>query len=207
MIIDDKTYALPLNNFIPIETKKTKIILGHTFNHDMRHFIGWQHRYNGHYKKTAAFTISAAGLVYKHFDPKYCSKYFKNRDLNAKSIVILLENDGYLLNDSENNQFITWIGDIYKQPTEVVEKKWRGLNFWAPYSEEQIKSATELVKLLCSEFNIPLVSISHNTKVEYLGDFNGILYKSNLEKHHTDLNPCWDCELFKKNLKDDERKY
>jgi hypothetical protein len=201
MFIDDKKYRLPLNNFINEETKKTKIIFGHTFNHDMRHVKGWLHRYNGKYKKTSAFTIGTDGIIYKHFDPKYYSKYFKNNDLNKKSIVILLENDGYLLNDSKNNQFITWVGDIYKQPNKVVERKWRNLNYWVPYTNEQFESVTELVKSLCVEFNIPLTVIGHNTKVEYLGDFNGILYKSNLDKHYSDLNPFWDFELFKENLK------
>lgn len=206
MKIDGKTHILSTDNFIPVETKKTRIILGHTFNHDMLHVIGWKHRYNGKYKKTAAFTINKDGLIYKHFDPKYYSNYFKYQELNTKSIVILMENDGYLINDSENKQFITWIGDIYKEPTEVVEKKWRGLKYWAPYTKQQIESATELVKSLCGEFKIPLTAISHNTKVEYLGVFNGVLYKSNLDKYHTDLSPCWDCELFKKNIENNERK-
>lgn len=201
MNIDDKKYALPLNNFINEETKKSKIIFGNTFNHDMRHFKGWLHRNNGKYKKTSAFTISVDGVIYEHFDPKYYSNYFKNNDLNKKSIVILLENDGYLFNDIKNNQFITWVGDIYKEPNKVVEKKWRGLNYWLPYTNEQFVSATELVKMLCMEFDIPLTVIGHNTKVEYLGDFNGILYKSNLDKHYSDLNPFWDFELFKENLK------
>jgi len=200
MIIDEETYKLDNTNYVPIEIKKTRIVLGHTFNHDMRHFIGWKHRFNGHYKKTAAFTISSSGKIFKHFNPKFYSKYFKQYDLNTRSIVILLENDGHLINDSENNQFITWNGDIYKDQTKVVEKKWRALNYWVPYSEEQIESVTNLVKSLCEEFEIPLSAISHNTKVEYLGGFNGVLYKSNLEKYHTDLNPSWDCELFKKNI-------
>jgi hypothetical protein len=50
---------------------------------------------------------------------------------------------------------------------------------------------------LCDEFNIPLTTIGHNTKVDKLIDYKGIMYKSNMEKHHTDINPSWDCESFK----------
>jgi len=207
MIIDDKTYQLPIKNYTPIESEKKQIVIGNTFNHDMRHFTGWLKRYNGNYKKTAAFTISAAGLVYKHFEPKFYSNYFREYTFNTKSIVILLENDGWLVKDSQNNEFITWIGDIYNQPNKVVEKRWRGYNFWAPYTKEQFESATELVRSLCNEFNIPLTTISHNTKIDKLTDYKGVIYKSNIEKHYTDISPSWDCELFKNKIENYEREY
>ena len=135
MIIDDKTYKLASKNYIAIETEKTQIILGHTFNNDMKHIIGWKNRYNGSYKKTAAFTIAKDGTIYKHFDPKFSSNYFNNTNLNSKSIVILLENEGWLLKDLEKNVFITWIGDIYKEPNQVLEKRWRGMTYWSEYTE------------------------------------------------------------------------
>jgi len=204
MIIDNKTYQLPIKNYTPIESEKKQIVIGNTFNHDMRHFTGWLKRYNGNYKKTAAFTISAAGLIYKHFDPKFYSNYFKDHQSNSKSIVILLENDGWLIKDSKNNEFITWIGDIYKEPSKVVEKRWRGYNFWAPYSKKQLESTIELVKSLCNEFKIPLTTISHNTKVDKLSDYKGVMYKSNIEKYYTDINPSWNCELFKNKIENHE---
>ena len=204
MLIDDKTHVLPIQNYIQIESKKEQIIIGNTFNHDMRHYNCWLKRYNGHYKKTAAFTISSVGLIYKHFDPKFYSNYFKDYQSNSKSIVILLENDGWLIKNSENNEFITWIGDIYKEPSKVVEKRWRGYNFWAPYTKKQFESTTKLVKSLCNEFKIPLFAINHNTKVDNLSDYKGVMYKSNIEKYYTDINPSWNCELFKNKIENHE---
>src|ERR1035437_5028312 len=99
MIIDDTTYILPIDNYVAVENPKKLIIVGHTFNHDMRHVAGWLHRYNGKYKGTAAFTIDIHGKVFKHFNPTYQSKYLKNTELDNKSIVILLENDGWLIKD------------------------------------------------------------------------------------------------------------
>ena len=200
MIIDDTTHLLPLDNYIPIESIKKQIILGHTFNHDMKHVTGWLNRCNGKYKKTAAFTIDAAGLIYKHFDPKFQAIFFNNLILNKQSIVILLENDGWVMKNGEKNEFITWKGDIYKQPSEVIEKKWRGYEHWSPYTEKQMESAISLINMLCEEFFIPVSSISHNTKIDGLLDYKGVLYKSNLEKHYTDLSPSWDCEKFKNKL-------
>jgi N-acetyl-anhydromuramyl-L-alanine amidase AmpD len=207
MIIDRKTYKLEPKNYTPIESKKTRIVLGHTNNYDMKHFIGWQKRLNGKYQKTAHFTISKDGNVYEHFDPKFYSSYFKYHDLNSKSIVVLLENEGYLIKDSKNQQFITWLGDIYKGGSDVLEKKWRNLNYWAPYTKEQMNSAVELVNTLCDDFNIPRDTINHNTKLNSLGDFSGILYKANLDKFYTDLNPTWDFEVFKNKIENYETKY
>ena len=201
-MIDNKTYRLDESNYNKSETKKTKIILGHTYNNNMKHFIGWKHRNYGKYKKTAAFTISKEGVIYQHFDPKYTSNYFKNSDLNSKSILILLENEGYLVKD--NDKYFNWVGEEYTNKNNIFEKKWRGFSFWPKYTDEQLNSAIKLVKKLCNDFNIPLKSINHNTKVEYLGVFNGVFYKSNLAKHYKDLSPCWDFEIFKRKVEQND---
>ena len=200
MIINNVKHLLPLNNYISVETVKKQIILGHTFNHDMRHIVGWLHRYNGEYKKTAAFTIDINGVIYQHFDPKYHSRYFNNADLDKKSIVVLIENEGWLTKDNVKNEFITWIGDIYNKSNKVVDKKWRGYDYWSSYNEKQVESAIVLIKKLCGDFDIPMTSVSHNTKIDNLVDYTGVIYKSNLEKHYSDLSPSWDFIKFKNKL-------
>ena len=40
MILDELKYVLSEKNYIKEETQKTQIVLGHTFNHEMRHFLG-----------------------------------------------------------------------------------------------------------------------------------------------------------------------
>lgn len=200
MFIDDEKYKLLPSNYLEVESIKKQIVIGHTSNHDMKHFQGWIHRHNGKYLKTAAYTIDAAGFIYQHFDPKYQSKYFDDLELDKKSIVILLENDGWLTKDTEKNEYITWVGDIYKHPNEVISKKWRGHDYWSPYTKEQIESVKELVTLLCGEFFIPLTAIIHNTKVDKFSGYEGVIYRSNLDRQYTDLSPAWNCEAFKNNL-------
>lgn len=200
MIIDEVSYSLKPNNYDLIESLKKQIVIGHTFNNNMKHVVGWLHRHNGSYKKTAAFTINVDGLIFKHFEPKHQSRYFDNIELDNRSIVILLENDGWLTKDVDKNEFITWTGDIYKQPNIVVEKKWRGYSYWSPYNEKQVESTIKLVKVLCEEFFIPMVSIGHNTKIDSINDYIGIIYKSNLEKKATDLNPTWCFDEFKNKI-------
>jgi uncharacterized UPF0160 family protein len=200
MVLDNTTYSLTEKNYIPIETDKTQIVIGHTFNSDMKHFLGWNKRYNGKYKKTAAFTIDAAGFVYKHFEPKYSSEFLDTDELNNKSIVILLENNGWLVKDVEKNEYITWIGNIYNKPIDISEKRWRNYKYWDKYTDEQFESALELVNMLCEQFNIPKTVLAHNTKIDNFLDYKGVIYKSNLEKHYTDLSPSWNYEEFKHKL-------
>ena len=166
----------------------------------MRHFFGWQHRYNGKYKKTAAFTIDAAGFIYKHFDPKFKSEFFDSEELNNKSIVILLENYGWLSKDEEKKQYITWLGDIYNKQIEVTDKRWRNNRYWDTYTVEQTNSCMWLISKLCEEFEIPKKIISHNTKIDNLFEYSGVLYRSNLDKNYTDLNPSWAFDIFKEKL-------
>jgi N-acetyl-anhydromuramyl-L-alanine amidase AmpD len=200
MSINVEDFKLPTDNYSLIECDKKQIVIGNTFNHDMRHVIGWLHRYNGKYKKTAPYTIAKDGSIYEHFNPIYQSKYFNDSNLDNKSIVILLENDGWLISDAEKNNFISWLGDIYNEPEKVFVKKWRGYSYWCPYTKEQMNSTIKLVNQLCEKFSIPKVSVNHNTKIDGLDNYEGIIYKSNLEKYYNDLNPSWDFEKFKEKI-------
>jgi hypothetical protein len=205
MKIDKKLYSLPDDSYLKFETIKKQIVIGHTGTNKMRHIEKWKNRLNGKYKKTAAFTIDTNGKVYRHFDPIYFSEILGDIELDKKSIVILLENDGWLTKNVEKNEFINWVGHIYNKPEDIVERRWRNYSYWAPYSDEQFTSAVKLVSNICEEFFIPKFAVPHNTKIEDLEKFNGVLYKSNLEKYYTDLSPAWDFEKFKYKLEQDEK--
>lgn len=201
MIIDDKTYKLDVNKYVPLESEKKQIVLGNTFNDGMRHVFGWETRYNGKYKKTASFTIDKKGKIYQHFDPKYYSRYFNNPDQNTKSVVILIENIGWLTKDNKKTEYTNCFNEKYYGEIDgIMEKKWRDYVYWAPYNDEQLESAIKLVRTLCSDLNIPKLVVAHNTKIDDLYDFEGVLYKSNIEKHFTDLNPNWKFEIFKNKI-------
>lgn len=198
MVIDSETYKLEEKNYVPIECIKKQIVIGNTFNSDMKHTIGWGKRHNGKYQKTAAFTIDKNGMVYKHFEPSFQSKYFSTLEQNTKSIVILLENEGWLFRKTIDSPFYNWKGNIYNGI--VVGKLWKGYNKWAAYTQEQMDSCVELVSQLCEDFFIPKTVIGHNTKIDDTSEYNGVLYKSNLAKHYFDVSPAWNCQEFKNNL-------
>jgi len=199
MIIDKQIHNLSENNFFPVRTIKKQIILGNTFNSDMKHVLSWKNRSNGNYKKTAHFTISESGEIFNHFDPEFQSAFFNDRYLDSKSIIILIENMGWVEKD-EKNRFITMYGDIYKNTDNVIAKKWREHEFWVKYNEKQVESVLELINKLSEEFYIPKTIFGHNTKIDDLSDYQGVLYKSNLEKYYNDLSPAWDFKSFKEKL-------
>ena len=197
MEISEK-YELPENNFIKFETVKKRIVLGNATS-PKNNFINWTTRYNGTNTKSAAYTIDAAGVIYKHFDPIYCSTILNDIEMDRESIMILLENNGWLIKNKEN-QFINWIGNIYNKPELVIERKWRGQTYWAPYSDKQVNATIQLVSNICDEFNIDRFAIPHNTKIDDFNTFNGVIYRSNINKNYTDLSPAWSCENFKYKL-------
>lgn len=199
LYIDTETYKLTTNNYYPIELEKRQIVVGHTFNSDMNHFNGWIKRVNGKYKGTATFTIDADGKIYQHYDPKFFSDFINIKGVNESIISIVLVNDGWLKKDLSGDTFTTMIGNEYTSEL-IVERKWRGQKYWAPYKDEQMTSLINLIRYLCEKYDIYLKTVGHNTKVNSIYDYEGVTFRSNYGKEFTDLSPSFEYIMFKNNL-------
>lgn len=200
MINYNTQYCLGNNNFFQIETKKQKIVIGHTFNNNMQHINGWNNRLNKMYNKTAPFTIDKNGVIYKHFEPCFYSNILNNEKLDTESIVILLDNDGWLMKNEQKNLFFTTNWSIYSNIDNIFNKKWRGYEYWDSYTTDQINSLVDLVLSLCNEFKIDVNITDHNTKIDNSEYYYGILYRSNIDKNYTDLSPAFDFNGFRSKL-------
>jgi N-acetyl-anhydromuramyl-L-alanine amidase AmpD len=128
-------------------------------------------------------------------------KYFNNKTFDKQSIVISLENLGWLEKQPLKNYYINWIGSIYNE--NVFDKKWRDYFFWEPYTQIQIEKTAELCKKLIEKFDIEPVCLGHNTKTNKLETFSGIITRSNIDQDSTDLSPAFDFEYFIKLLEDE----
>jgi hypothetical protein len=106
MKIDENSYKLDNDNYFQVFYPKSKIILASSYNSGMKHFIGWTKRFNGNNKKTAHFTIATDGTIYKHFDENYRSNFMGNLILDEESVIIIIENYGWLINDYDNDRYI-----------------------------------------------------------------------------------------------------
>jgi len=192
---ESNAYRLPDANYIKHNTFKERIVLANTRNVDMRHFVGWVKRYNGKYTATAQYTIRKDGTVCEHFDPDYTSNFFHSVELDNPSIIILLENQGYLLKNKDS--YVDWLGNIYSDTDNIFLKAWRNHSIWDSYTEKQLLATKELVEKLCRRYNINKSVPESNT---YLGNDvkkYGIIYRTNIDRMCWDLNPSWDYEWFK----------
>lgn len=196
----DKLHLLNDNHYHKINTDKRQIVIGNTFSDGLNHVIRWNTRLNGKYTSTSSFTILKDGSIYLHFDPNYYSDFIGVKEIDMNLISIVLENQGWLMKDLINNKYLTWFGDIYNSDEPVFELKWRNHTYWSAYTDAQIESLSILCKYLCESFNIPLKVLSHNTNINMVEAYNGIIFKSNYSKYFSDVSPSFKFDEFKNKI-------
>lgn len=183
------------------ENKKKQIVLTHSSRPIVEYTNSLKFRFNGNPNKLPHYLVSRDGKVIKIMDDDINGNFTNNDAINYKSIIICLENLGWLEKVSLKDYYINWIGNIYKQ--KVFDKKWRDYFFWQPYTDIQIEKTAELCRFLCDKYNIELRFVGHNTKVKGVESFLGILTRSNFDDFATDISPAFDFEKFNKLLKNE----
>ena len=181
------------------EKEKKQILLTHTSRNLIDYMVSLRYRYEGKPLKLPHYLISREGKIIRLLDNFSNSNFSNNNRINSKSIVISLENLGWLEKVPLKNNYINWIGNIYNG--EIVNKKWRDYFYWQSYTEDQMINTASLCKNLSEELNIELNFIGHNTKVKGCESFLGIITRSNFDEFSTDLSPAFNFEEFKKLLK------
>lgn len=171
---------------------KTQIILCHTSRGVKDYLTSLNFRYNGDYDKIPNYIIKKNGETLKLIDDDAYSNYHNDLIVNQKSITISLENLGWLDKKPLTNYYINWIGDIYNGV--VYEKRWRDFFHWDPYPNEQVDSLVELCFSLCDITGIDRKCSEHNTKIEGIKKFEGIVSRSNYDSRYTDLSPAFNFE-------------
>jgi len=181
--------------------KKKQIILCNSFRPQGEYLNSLKYRFNGNYKKIPNYLITKSGVVLNFISDDSYGDFFSESEVNKHSIVICLENLGWLQKTPLGLSHSNWIGDIYSK--DIFEKKWRDKICWEPYPIEQIDSLVGLSKKLLSKFSIDNRFIGHNTKVEGVKLFNGIVCRSNFNNRFTDLSPSFNYEYFKNNIENE----
>jgi hypothetical protein len=183
------------------KTKK-QIILIHSGRYLEEYLNGLSFRYNGKYNRIPNYVVSKEGEVLTTLENSEYSKIFEENSINKNSIIICLENLGWLNKEPLKDYYVNWIGDIYNG--KVVDKKWRDYFFWHPYTEPQLHSTALLCKKILSETKINKDVVGHNTKINGIEKFEGIVTRSNFDIESTDLSPAFDFELFSKIINDEQ---
>lgn len=185
-------------NFKPLgkQKKKSQIILTHTGRSIENYLASLSFRYNGKFNRIPNYVIGKNGQILQLLNNIEHTNYFKQPNTNRNGIIICLENLGWLEKKQLTNYHINWKGSIYNQ--EVYEKKWRDFFFWEPYSEEQVNSTAELCLHLTEILKIKKNCVGHNTRIDGVEHFEGIVSKSNFDSRFTDLNPSFNFDTFNK---------
>jgi hypothetical protein len=185
-----------LTNFksIGISDEKKQIILCHTGREVKEYLTSLNVRMSGNYDKIPNYIVERTGKIIKLLDDFEYTNYFSNQNINKRSIIISLENLGWLEKKPLTNEYINWKGNIYNGL--VYEKKWRDYFIWQPYTDNQIEQLALLCLDLMDRIKIKRAVIGHNTKVEYVENFQGVVCRSNYDSKFTDLNPSFNFEKF-----------
>lgn len=184
-----------------ISQNKKQIILTHSGRYSNEYLLSLKHRHNGKYNKIPNYFISRNGKVLRLLDDENCGNFFYKNEINKNSIVVCLENLGWLEKMSFNKGYNNWLGYIYN--SDIFEKKWRDRFYWHPYTKEQVVLSSKLCVEIAKKTSIKLNMLGHNTKINGVEKFEGIVTRSNFMSEVTDLSPAFDFELFEKYLKDE----
>ena len=183
------------------QKKKHQIILTHTSRNINDYLQSLKFRFNGDFKRIPNYIITREGKIIQLLGNTEHSEYFKDLNVNRNSIIISLENLGWLQKEPLTDHYINWIGDIYKG--NVFEKKWRDYFFWQPYTEKQVLSTNSLCDKLLKEMKIKPQIVEHNTKIVGVEKFVGVVSKSNFDTNYTDLSPAFNFNELLKNIENE----
>lgn len=171
------------------QKKKHQIILTHTSRNINDYLQSLKFRLNGNYKRIPNYVITREGRVLQLLSNNEHSEYFDDTNINRNSIIISLENLGWLQKEPLTDHYINWIGDIYKG--KVFERKWRDYFFWQPYTEYQVENLGKLCNELFNSVKIKPQIIDHNTKINGIEKYVGVVTKSNYDSEFTDVSPAF----------------
>ena len=187
-------------NFEKNKNKK-QIILCNTYRNGINYLNSLKFRKNGSYKKIPNYIITKEGKVISVLPDDSVSFFFQDSNINKNSIIICLENLGWLEKAPLSTQYFNWIGEVGTD--KAFERKWRDKVYWDEYTQEQIDSLVELCKKITKKFSISKTFIGHNTKVDGIKIFNGIVCRSNYSNKYRDLNPSFKFEDFKNRIENE----
>ena len=185
------------------QKNKNKIILINTFRDIKGYLVSLKYRHNGEYDKIPNYVITKKGEILRLLGDSGYSNLFDDKLIKYNSIIIAIENLGWLEKNQDRGMNINWIGDIYNG--EPYYKKWRDYDFWDVYTEAQMNSLASLCSEICDRMKINKKFIGHNIKTDINLKFNGILSRSNIYKSYTDVSPSFDIKLFEKKLENDRK--
>jgi N-acetyl-anhydromuramyl-L-alanine amidase AmpD len=190
------------NNFVGTNQNKTQIILTHTSRDVEEYLTSLKYRMNGKFPRIPHYVVAKDGSVIQTLSEEQYSDFFYYSQINEQSIIVSLENLGWLEKVPLKDQYTNWIGNIYKGAP--YEKKWRDYFLWEPYTEAQMLSTAELCIKIVNKHNIEKKSVGHNTLINGIENHGGIVSRSNYNNDFTDVSPAFNFDRFVNYIKNEQ---
>ena len=86
----------------------------------------------------------------------------------------------------------------------MFEKKWRDYFFWQPYTDIQVQNTSILCNMLFKEMSINPMIVGHNTKINGVEKYEGVVTKSNFDVNFTDVSPSFNFDEFLKKINNEK---
>ncbi len=183
-LMDKNTYLT--KNYYKTKIAKTQIIVANSLRLGSNHIIRLKHKNFGKSKEFPTFSIKRDGKIIRHFNDVYHSNFIGIKEVDIKSISIVLENMGWLR--KIDDIYYNWINEECDEEL-VDEKKWMGYVYWEKYSIEQINSLISLCNYLSEKHNILKSVIDFHHHHKDIKKYRGVVLKSNHIENSTDSNP------------------
>jgi N-acetyl-anhydromuramyl-L-alanine amidase AmpD len=184
------------------QKRKKQIILCHTSREVEEYLTSLNFRYNTHYDKIPNYIVTKNGKVLQLMHDSCYSNIMYDANVNRNSIIVMLENLGWLEKKPLTDHHVNWIGNIYKQG--IFEKKWRDYFIWQPYTTSQTETTAKLCNYLLEENSIEKNFIGHNTKIDGAERYEGVICRSNFDSMYTDLSPAFDYGYLQKKIENEQ---
>lgn len=198
--IDTTKFKLPEGQYVKEETKKDLLVLHFTAGGSAASaFNTWK---NDKDRVATAFILDVDGTIYQTFDPKYYAFHlgFKGSWKNdQRSIAIEIANFGPLKKDGE--KLYSWPNNyknFYCNASEAYKytnRSFRGFDYFAAFTESQIKKIGGLVEHITTTYNIPKVlpPVEYREKYDptYFSNWTGIASHQNYRPDKLDIGPAF----------------
>lgn len=185
-------------DYVKKKTKKTQIVLCDTLRPHNFYINSLKYRYRNN--KIPHYIINKRGEIFSLFP----TEYYSNILTSKAAIVICLENLGWLQKSSLAPMYMNWIGDVYRGEPHCA--RWKERFFWDVYTDEQIRSLSELINELSEKHDIPKVMIDTTAPIRGFNKFKGIISRCNISNVYTDIGPAFNINYFKTLLNEEEAK-
>ncbi len=162
------------------------------------------------------FVVDKDGTVYQLFNPKYyafhlgirgAAEGYKKGHFDKKFLSVEIVNEGPL--KKVGSDYLWWPKNWGAKYTgKVVNYSFRGFDYHAAFPEVQIQAVCELIKHLCTEFNISKSLVPKDKRelldLDYMDTFEGICSHVNFRWDKWDIpgEPVFPWDRLQKYLED-----